>query len=302
MTMAEQIQRKPASDLFEPVLDEQIQTQAMRIAEAVLFASPEPLSEDSLAAKFPKGTDIAAVMQSLSDDYAQRGVTLRRIAGKWMFRTADDLADHLRHEKIERRNLTRAQLETLAIIVYHQPVTRAEIEDIRGVTTSKGTLDILLTTGWIRMRGRRKAPGRPVTYGTTEDFLVHFGLDGIKDLPGLDELRGAGLLDTRLPSGFSIPSPNDDDDLQDDEDPLEDDGMTEELEAADIDHDESANENQPETAVIANDDDDDEDEDEDVDLQDEDEDDDDFEDEDDLDDDDDEDDDDEDDDDTKKDV
>ena len=267
--MAEQIQRKPASDLFEPVLDEQIQTQAMRIAEAVLFASPEPLSEDVLALKFPKGTDIAAVMRSLSEDYAQRGVTLRRIAGKWMFRTADDLADHLRHEKIERRNLTRAQLETLAIIVYHQPVTRAEIEDIRGVTTSKGTLDILLTTGWIRMRGRRKAPGRPVTYGTTEDFLVHFGLDGIKDLPGLDELRGAGLLDTRLPSGFSIPSPNDDDDLQDDEDPLEDDAMTEELEAAEIDHDESANENQPETAAAS----DDEDDDNDVDLQDDDDDD-----------------------------
>ncbi len=242
--MAESNQiRKPARDLFEPVLDEQVEAQALRIAEALLFASSEPLAEEAIAAKLGKDVNARAILETLAEDYAQRGVTLKRVAGKWMFRTAEDLGDYLRDEKTERRNLTRAQLETLAIVVYHQPVTRAEIEEIRGVTTSKGTLDILLATGWIRMRGRRKAPGRPVTYGTTEDFLQHFGLDSIKDLPGLDELRGAGLLDTRLPTGFSIPSPNDEDTLQEDEDPLED--LSEPLQAEDIEHNEGANENKP---------------------------------------------------------
>jgi segregation and condensation protein B len=214
---------KCASDIFEPIMDEQVLSQSMRIVEALLFASQEPVSEEVLASKLDRDVNVKAVLAALAEDYATRGVNLRRIAGKWMFRTADDLSGHLRFEHTERRNLTRAQLETLAIVVYHQPVTRAEIEEIRGVTTSKGTLDILLTTGWIRMRGRRKAPGRPVTYGTTEEFLRHFGLDSIKDLPGLDELRGAGLLDTRLPTGFSIPSPNDDDQLTEDEEPLTED-------------------------------------------------------------------------------
>ena len=118
-----------------------------------------------------------------------------RVAGKWAFRTAEDLAFLLERQAVEQRRLSRAALETLAIIAYHQPVTRAEIEEIRGVSTSKGTLDVLLETGWIKLRGRRRAPGRPVTYGTTEQFLVHFGFDSIQDLPGLSELKGAGLLD-----------------------------------------------------------------------------------------------------------
>ncbi|MES2906083.1 MAG: SMC-Scp complex subunit ScpB [Pseudomonadota bacterium] len=250
-------QRKPASDLFEPAMDEQAESQALRVAEALLFAAQEPMTEELLAKKLGKGVDAKAILETLAADYANRGVTLRRIAGKWMFRTADDLSDYLRDERVERKTLTRAQLETLAIVVYHQPVTRAEIEDIRGVTTSKGTLDILLTTGWIRMRGRRKAPGRPVTYGTTEEFLMHFGLDSIKDLPGLDELRGAGLLDTRLPTGFSIPSPNDGDALGEDEDPLDAADMLEPLQEEDIQPEANANENEPDSSDDEDEDDED---------------------------------------------
>jgi segregation and condensation protein B len=132
----------------------------------------------------------------------------------------------LAREKVEEKKLSRAALETLAIIAYHQPVTRAEIEEIRGVAISKGTLDVLLETSWIRLRGRRKAPGRPITYGTTDAFLMHFGLEQIGDLPGLDELKGAGLFDGRLPKGFGVPQPSDDVNLRDDEDPLEDDAPT----------------------------------------------------------------------------
>ena len=119
------------------------------------------------------------------------------------------------------KKLSRAAIETLAIVAYHQPVTRAEIEEIRGVTTSKGTLDVLLETGWVRLRGRRKAPGRPVTYGTNEEFLSHFGLDALNDLPGLDELKGSGLIEKSLPAGFIVPVPSDDPALRDDEDPLD---------------------------------------------------------------------------------
>jgi len=208
-------------DLFDPPVDADDHRRAMRVAEALIFASAEPLDDDTIAAKLPEGADLRAVLDALVQEYAPRGVQLRRIAGKWMFRTAEDLAGALRDETVERRKLTRAQLETLAIIAYEQPVTRAEIEEVRGVATAKGTLDVLLETGWVRMRGRRKTPGRPITYGTTEGFLVHFGLDAIRDLPGLDELRGAGLLDARLPPGFAIPSPSDDATLLPDEDPLE---------------------------------------------------------------------------------
>ena len=139
-----------------------------------------------------------------------RGVNLVRVGRKWMFRTADDLSWLLTKETVETRKLSRAAIETLAIIAYHQPVTRAEIEEIRGVVAAAGTLDVLLRTDWIRPRGRRKAPGRPITYGTTEQFLTHFGLEEVGDLPGLDELKGAGLLEGNLPPGFAVPLPSDD--------------------------------------------------------------------------------------------
>src|SRR5438128_1344289 len=193
----------------------------LRLLEAMLFASAEPLDEKSLSARLPTGVDVRTALARLRDEYASRGVNLVRINGKWTFRTASDLSWLLSKESTETRKLSRAAVETLAIIAYHQPVTRAEIEEIRGVSTSKGSVDVLLETGWIRPRGRRKTPGRPVTYGTTETFLSHFGLDAVGDLPGLEELRGSGLLDGRLPPGFSVPMPSDDPALRDDEDPLE---------------------------------------------------------------------------------
>jgi segregation and condensation protein B len=194
----------------------------LRIVEALLFAAAEPLDEAALGRHFAQGEDVHALLEELQGVYAARGVNLVRVAGKWAFRTADDLSFLLEREAVAQRRLSRAALETLAIIAYHQPVTRAEIEEIRGVSTSKGTLDVLLETGWIKMRGRRRAPGRPVTYGTTEAFLEHFGFDSIQDLPGLNELKGAGLLDSNLPPGFSMPNPDDAPELREDEDPLED--------------------------------------------------------------------------------
>jgi segregation and condensation protein B len=193
----------------------------LRLLEAMLFASAEPLDETTLAARLPAGADLRAALARLQEEYAQRGVNLVRVGGKWTFRTANDLAWLLSKETVETKKLSRAAIETLAIIAYHQPVTRTEIEDIRGVSTSKGSIDVLLQTGWIRPRGRRKSPGRPLTYGTSEAFLSHFGLDALGDLPGLEELKGAGLLDGRLPAGFSVPMPSDDPTLRDDEDPLD---------------------------------------------------------------------------------
>ncbi len=200
-----------------------------RMIEALLFASAEPLSADDLAARLPEGSDVSGHLRELQQVYAMRGVNLVQVAGRWCFRTAGDLSFLLSRQSVEQKKLSRAAMETLAIIAYHQPVTRAEIEDVRGVATSKGTLDLLLETGWIRMRGRRKAPGRPVTYGTTDTFLVHFGLDAVGDLPGVEELKGAGLLDSRIPSGFSIPEPHSGDELTADEDPLEEDAFRAEL-------------------------------------------------------------------------
>lgn len=194
---------------------------SLRLLEAMLFAAGEPLDEATLAARLPEGADLNALLSELAQDYAPRGVNLVRVAGKWMLRTAPDLGFLLARDKPEPRRLSRAALETLAIIAYHQPATRAEIEEIRGVSTNKGTLDVLLASGWVRMRGRRRSPGRPVTYGTSELFLVHFGLDSIRDLPGLDELRGTGLIDARVSAGLTVPLPNDDTGLKDDEDPLE---------------------------------------------------------------------------------
>src|SRR5579872_4330206 len=200
---------------------EQQRADELRILEALLFAAGEPLDEKALAGRLPAGADVRALLQELQKEYTQRGVNLVRVGGKWCFRTAGDLAWLLTRETVVTKKLSRAAIETLAIVAYHQPVTRAEIEDIRGVTTSKGTLDVLLETGWIRLRGRRKAPGRPVTYGTTEAFMSHFGLEALADLPGLDELKGAGLIEAAIPAGFSVPLPSDDPALREDEDPLE---------------------------------------------------------------------------------
>ena len=206
----------------EDVQREEVQrADELRILEALLFAAEEPLDEKTLAARLPEGTDVRALLTQLQQEFASRGVNLVRVAGKWTLRTASDLAWLLTRESTVPRKLSRAAIETLAIVAYHQPVTRAEIEEIRGVTTSKGTLDVLLETGWVRLRGRRKAPGRPVTYGTTEGFLSHFGLEALTDLPGLDELKGAGLLEGSLPAEFNVPVPSDDPALRDDEDPLE---------------------------------------------------------------------------------
>jgi segregation and condensation protein B len=193
----------------------------LRLLEALLFASAEPLDETILAARLPADTDVGDALSRLQAEYAPRGVNLVRVAGKWSFRTASDLSWLLTKDSVVTRKLSRAAIETLAIVAYHQPVTRVEIEEVRGVVASKGTLDVLLETGWVRPRGRRKTPGRPVTYGTTEAFLSHFGLERLDDLPGLDELKGSGLLDGRLPAGFAVPVPSDDPALRDDEDPLE---------------------------------------------------------------------------------
>ncbi len=192
----------------------------VRIVEAMIFASSDPVSEKSIAARLPEDTDIEQLLREVQLAYANRGVNLVRVADAWAFRTAEDLSFLLQKEAVETRKLSRAALEVLAIIGYHQPVTRAEIEEVRGVVTSKGTLDVLMETGWVRMRGRRKTPGRPVTYGTTAEFLDHFGMAQIRDLPGLDELKGSGLLQSQVPASFAVPVPSDDDALQEDEEPF----------------------------------------------------------------------------------
>jgi segregation and condensation protein B len=197
--------------------------EAMRMAEAIVFASAEPVSDKALVARLPEGVDLPIVMHELQSIYEKRGVNLMRIGDSWAFRTAGDLAFLMSRDAVQQKKLSRAALEVLAIIAYHQPVTRAEIEEIRGVETSKGTLDTLMETEWVRLRGRRRTPGRPVTYGTTHKFLDHFGLFEVRDLPGLDELKGAGLLSARMPSNFQVPlPPADPDELTADEDPLTD--------------------------------------------------------------------------------
>ena len=202
--------------------------QNVRMVEAVLFAADEAVSADDLAARLPDDADIGVILDDLAKHYASRGVNVVEVAGKWMFRTAADLSFLLAREQVAQRKLSRAALETLAIIAYHQPVTRADIEEIRGVATSKGTLDVLMEAGWVRMRGRRRTPGRPVTYGITDDFLVHFGLNGTSDLPGMEELKGAGLLDSRVPMDPSLPDPHASVPGADEEDPLDGDEVVEE--------------------------------------------------------------------------
>ena len=191
----------------------------LRMAEAILFAASQPLDKKTLATSLPDGANLDAILPELQSIYENRGVNLVCIAEKWQFRTAPDLAFLLRKEQPEQKRLSRAAIETLAIVAYHQPVTRAEIEDIRGVMLSKGTIDALMEVGWVKIRGRKRTPGRPVTYGTTEAFLVHFGLENVNHLPGTDELKAAGFLDAIPPSGFDVPNPSDQ--LAPDEDPYE---------------------------------------------------------------------------------
>ncbi len=172
-------------------------TEHLRILEAVLFAATEPLDDASIKARMPEDADLQALLIELQEQYAPRGVNLVRVNDRWMLRTATDLAQYLRTEVTLPRKLSRAGIETLAIIAYHQPITRAEIEDIRGVTVSKGTVDTLLEAGWIRPGKRRETPGQPLTWVTSGDFLTHFGLESLDALPGIEELKAAGLLDKR---------------------------------------------------------------------------------------------------------
>lgn len=197
-----------------------------RRIEALLFAAAGPLSLDDLAHRLPEGSDVEAAVAALRARYAGRGVELACVADRWRFQTASDLAYLMTLEREEPRRLSRAAQETLAIIAYHQPVTRAEIEAVRGVQASRGTLDVLLELKLVRMRGRRRTPGRPVTYGTTDAFLEHFGLASLADLPGAADMRAAGLLSMDLPADFSVPTPGL---TAPDEDPIEEDGSAPEF-------------------------------------------------------------------------
>lgn len=194
-----------------------------RMVEAVLFAAAEPLSAVDLIDRLPHGADVAAGLTALKARYVGRGVELACVADRWRFQTAVDLAFLMTRERETPRRLSRAAQETLAIIAYHQPVTRADIESIRGVQASTGTLDVLIELGMVKMRGRRRSPGRPVTWGTTDKFLEHYGLAGLSDLPGAAEMKAAGLLSLDLPADFSVPVPmtggEDDDPLDADDAP-----------------------------------------------------------------------------------
>ncbi len=193
-----------------PLFDPPPLAEQERMVEAILFAAAEPVSVADLAARMPHGCDPAEALVLLRRRYEGRGVTLVRIGDAWAFRTAPDLGFLMARETVETRKLSRAAVETLAIVAYHQPVTRAEIEEIRGVAVSRGTLDQLLELGWIRFGRRRMTPGRPLTFLVTQEFLDHFGLESTRDLPGLQELRAAGLLESRPRPGAAAGSDDDD--------------------------------------------------------------------------------------------
>ena len=182
---------EPSESLADTLAD------PLRLVEALLFASADPVTPDALARHLPEGADLETLLDRLQSDYEGRGINLVHVGRRWAFRTAEDLAGRLKIETESLRKLSRAAIETLAIIAYHQPVTRGEIEEIRGVALSKGTLDTLLEASWVGPKGRRRTPGRPATWGTTDAFLDHFGLEHLDALPGLAELKAAGLLDTR---------------------------------------------------------------------------------------------------------
>lgn len=214
-------------DISDPAVElaQDIDPKYIRIVEAILFAAAEPLDKGTLIDRLPDDVPLEPILDAIISKYETGGFHLVKIGNKYAFRTAADLASALQKDVTQQRRLSRAALETLAIIAYHQPVTRAEIEDIRGVAVSKGTVDVLLESEWVKIRGRRKVPGRPVTYGTTDHFLDYFGLEAIRDLPGLDELRSAGLLDGRLPPGFSVPEPDPDNDPNEEPLDADDDGL-----------------------------------------------------------------------------
>ncbi len=190
-----------------------------RSVEALLFAAAEPLSASDLARRLPDGADVGRALMALKQRYVGRGIELACVADRWRFQTAEDLSYLMTEEREEPRRLSRAAQETLAIIAYHQPVTRAEIEQIRGVQASRGTLDVLLELGMVRLRGRRRSPGRPVTYGTSDLFLEHYGLASLADLPGAADMKALGLLGMDLPQDFHVPDPSGGGDG--DEDPLD---------------------------------------------------------------------------------
>src|SRR3981189_3689368 len=212
---------KRVEDVEDNSVHSEARPEELRLLEALLFASTEPLDQAALAKRMPDGVDIKVALAQLQADYASRGVNLVRVANKWTFRTAGDLSWLMTRESTETRRLSRAAIEMLAIIAYHQPVTPRDMEDMRGVIPSKGPLEVLLETGWVRPRGRRKTPGRPLTFGTTEAFLSQFSLEALGDLPGLEELKGTGWLGSRLPTGFTVPTPSDDVALRENEDPLD---------------------------------------------------------------------------------
>lgn len=204
----------------------EIEIDALRRAEAILFATTKPIEAGELVEMLPPGADVANILMLLQKTYSDRGIQLMEIAGGWRFQTAPDLAFLFEETREEEKKLSKAAMETLSIIAYCQPCTRAEIEDVRGVAVSKGTLDVLLEMDWIKLRGRRKTPGRPVVYGTTNAFLEHFGIDNLDSLPGRDEMKAAGLLSANIPDDFDMPRPSDseaDDDLFEIIDAIDDD-------------------------------------------------------------------------------
>lgn len=209
----------PPADAPGAALDPALRVEAVRIAEALLFAGGAPMTRDALAAHLPKGADVDDVLATLRQTYAGRGVELVEAGGAWRFQSAPDLAPHFAETRAAPKRLPKAAMETLAVIAYHQPVTRAEIEEIRGVSLSRGSLDLLMELGWVKPRGRRRSPGRPLTFGTTDAFLSHFGLASLDALPGKADLQATGYVDARIDPAFDVPRPGAD--LAADEDPLE---------------------------------------------------------------------------------
>ncbi|MEO0400422.1 MAG: SMC-Scp complex subunit ScpB [Pseudomonadota bacterium] len=210
------------TDADDPVWTAAEAAEHLKMLEALLFAAPEALDVAAIKKRLPNGADVPALLETLGQQYENRGVRLSKAGGRYCFATSPDVAHILTEERTETRKLSKAAMETLAIIAYHQPCTRADIEDVRGVAVSKGSIDQLLEMNWVRLAGRRRdAPGRPVLYATTKDFLEHFDLERISDLPGMADLKAAGLLEANLPPGFEIPSPSDSD-AEDDSDGADD--------------------------------------------------------------------------------